>query len=396
MRSLQCVLLLVGLAFGVSPILADTEWPTFGWQLATPNSVGLDRTTLRTLNTDLKNRKYGYVDSILVIRHGKVAYEKYYDHDYSSIYGEESRTPGPLVIGDPSGPYNYFNAWWHPYHRKGQLHTMQSVTKTIVSAVIGIAIKRGDFPDLDTPVLSFFDIDRVANIDEQKSRMTLYHLLTMSTGLDWNEDLPYTDPSNTFTIMALTPDWVRYTLDRPMRTEPGKEFRYNSGATLILGHIFRLATGTDIEEYVNRHLFQALGIDDYQWKRTPFGLADTQEGLYISTRDIAKFAYLFLRRGKWEGKQVVPAEWIDASFSPAVSAVADGSVDYGYKWWLQHYSYRDVDYIAYLGKGFGGQRPIILPDFDIVIIFTGWNILPNRPFLTELEAIRRVLEAIKH
>lgn len=130
--------------------------------------------------------------------------------------------------------------------------------------------------------------------------MTIWHLLTMSSGLDWDEDVPYADPTNTFTIMARSPDWVQYTMDRPMAQDPGEIFRYNSGATLVLGHVFRLATGTDLEEYAVEHLFAPLGIADYVWKRTPSGLVDTQEGLYVTPRDIAKIANLYLKRGRWQ------------------------------------------------------------------------------------------------
>lgn len=378
-----------------SPAVAQSEWPTRGWPSTTPPEVGLDAKVLAAFDADIDEGKYGYVDSMLVIRHGKVAYERYYGHDYKSIYSEEARTPGALVVNDPTGPYNYFNAWWHPYYRKGTLHTMQSVTKSVVSVVIGIAVGRNEFPDLDTPVLSFFEPGEVANIDDRKRRMTIRHLLTMSTGLDWNEDLPYTDPKNTFAIMGLTKDWVQYTIDRPMAENPGEAFQYNSGATLILGQVFRKATGFDLEEYAVKHLFAPLGINHYFWKRTPMGLVDTQEGLYVTSRDIAKIAYLILMRGQWDGQQVVSEEWVKASVEPSVSVVDNRSIEYGYKWWLYHYEYQGEDGVAFAGNGFGGQRPIVLPELDIVLVFTGWNILPDRPGLGTQEAINRILEAVK-
>lgn len=373
----------------ISEAQAQDVWPT-----ATPSEVGLDVEALDAFETDIVQGKYGYVDSILVIRHGKVAFERYYEHDYSAIYAEEARTPGPLVVNDPSGPYNYFNSWWHPYYRRGDLHTMQSVTKSVVSAVIGIAIGRSEFPSLDTPVLSFFDAEKVANVDERKEAMTLRHLLTMSTGLDWNEDVPYADPTNTFTIMAVSPDWVQYTLDRPMAEMPGELFKYNTGATLILGHIFRLATGVDLEEYAVQHLFAPIGIENYMWKRTPLGLPSADEGLYVTSRDIAKIAYLYLKGGEWEGQQVVPEDWVKASVKPSVSVLSNRAIEYGYKWWLYRYQYDGEDRVAFAGAGFGGQRPIVLPELGIVIVATGWNILPNRPNLAAEVAIERILEAV--
>ena len=387
--------LILSVVLVTSPVLAQSEWPTRGWTLTTPPEVGLDPGVLSAFDADVGEGKYGYVDSMLVIRNGKVAYERYYGRDYGSIYHEEASTPGPLVVRDPTGPYNYFNSWWHPYFQKGKLHTMQSVTKSVVSAVIGIAVGRGEFPDLDTPVLEFFEPGSVANVDEKKRRMTIRHLLTMTTGLDWNEDYPYNDPRNTFAIMAVEPDWVQYTMDRPMSVEPGESFQYNSGATLILGHVFNKATGMDLEEYAVRHLFEPLGIDNYHWKRTPFGLADAQEGLFVSSRDIAKIAYLFLKQGQWEDKQVVPAAWVSESVTPFVSVDDDHSIEYGYKWWLVHYEYQGEERVAFAGFGFGGQYPIVIPELDLVIVFTGWNILAEGPRLSALEGIERILQAVK-
>ena len=110
-------------------LLAQAHWPTTDWHLTAPEEVGLDAAVLSTLDTDISQGEYGYVDSMLVIRHGLLAYERYYRHDYNRIYQREATTPGPLVVRHTTGPYNYFNAWWHPYLKKGNLHSIQSVTK---------------------------------------------------------------------------------------------------------------------------------------------------------------------------------------------------------------------------------------------------------------------------
>jgi len=372
----------------------DAGRATEEWSIATSSKLGLSAEPLLSLHEDILEGRYGWIDSLLIIREGRIAFEQYYEHDYRAIYGEEARTPGPLVVNSPGGPYNYFNAFWHPYFKDTQLHSMQSVTKSIVSAAVGIAISRGDFPDLDTPVLSFFDVGKTANVDEKKQAMTLRHLLTMSEGLRWNENVPYIDPTNTFTVMARSLDWVQFTLDQPMAAAPGTRFNYNSGASLILGQIFLQSTGIDIEAYTAQHLFQPLGITDYEWKRTPFGLADTQEGLFLSTRDLAKIAYLYLQKGRWNHKTVIPESWIKDSLRVSFELQDELRTGYGFTWWSQWYQYQDKSYIAYLGKGFGGQRPIILPDFDMVIVVTGWNILPDKPFLYAEEAIERVLSSV--
>ena len=364
------------------------------WQTAQPGAVGLSKEALSAIHQDIDGGRYGYIDAFLVARQGKLVFEQYYEHEYPSIYGQEAATPGALVVNDPSGPYNYFNPWWHPYYRHTKLHSMQSVTKSVVSALVGIAISRGEFPNLDTPVLQFFDEADVGNVDQRKRDMTVRDLLTMSDGLLWDENLPYNDPNNSFAVMAKTHNWVQYTLDLPMGTEPGTVFNYNSGATLILGHIFRLATGIDIEEYAVEHLFAPLGIDDYYWDRTPYGLTDTQEGLYLSARSLAKIAQLFLQKGQWQDEQVISATWVEESIAPHYLTGKADDETYGYLWWSQPYTFKGKTMRAYFGKGFGGQRPIFLPELELVIVLTGWNILPGQPFLHAITAVERVTAAV--
>ena len=184
-----------------SETLAETTTPN-NWQLAQPATVSLSDEALEAVHQDIKSGRYGYIDAFLVARQGKLVYEQYYEHDYPSIYRQEAATPGALVVNDPSGPYNYFNPWWHPYYRNTALYSMQSVTKSVVSALVGIALSQGEFPDLDTPVLQFFDETVVKNVDGRKRDITLRDLLTMSDGLLWDESLPYNDPDNSFATMA--------------------------------------------------------------------------------------------------------------------------------------------------------------------------------------------------
>ena len=391
-RSRNAAVWLVGIALCGHVLAAQGAWPTAGWPSASPASLGFDAKLLAAFDAEIAGGKYGYIDGMLVIRHGKIAYERAYPHDYGQIYGKEARTTSALNAHDPSGPYNYFNPWWHPFYRGGDLHTMQSVTKTVTSVVIGIAIARHEFPSIDTPVLSFFDAGKVANVDDRKRRMTIKHVLTMTAGLDWNEDLPYADPKNTGSVMEAAFDWVQYTIDRPMAQEPGTVFRYNSGATQILSQVFQRATGKDIEEYAAQHLFAPLGITRFYWKRTPTGLADTEGGLYLTARDLAKIAYLYLKDGVWDGKPVVTSAWVKDSISLSITVSEASGVKYGYKWWL--YPYGKEGRIAFGGSGFGGQRPLVLPELDTILVFTGWNILPGQPGISTRAAIERVVDAL--
>ena len=402
MRTLNSAALLLTAMALSHAVGAQARWPTKGWPTTTPSAVGLDPKVLAKLDADIAAGTYGYIDGMLVIRHGRIAFERSYAHPYDEIYREEARTRGPLNPHNTPGPYNYFNDWWHPFYHRGDLHTMQSVTKTVTSVVIGAAIARHEFPDLDTPVLRFFDTTKVANLDDRKRRMTIRHLLTMTAGIDWDEDVPYADPKNGSSLMEASFDWVQFVIDRPMAQEPGAAFKYNSGATQLLSHIFTRATGKDIEEYAQQHVFAPLGIEQFYWKRSPTGLADTEGGLYLRSRDVAKICYLFLKGGTWDGKMVVQPDWVSASLAPSVTvyempngspSAAGGAIKYGFKWWLYSYG-AAANQVAWGGSGFGGQRPLVIPEKDLIVVFTGWNILPDSRSLPVRVAIERILRAV--
>ena len=370
----KAVYLLMLFSFSVISANSQDVWPTQGWAKTSPGKVNLIADSLAALDRDFASGKYGHVDGMLIIRHGQVVYEKSYSHHYAEIYQGEATKKSGLNPTDPTGPYNYFSSWWHPFYHGSNLHTLQSVTKTVTSMIIGVAVTRKEFPFLDTPVLSFFDTSTVKNIDDRKRRMTIRHLLTMTAGFDWHENLPYSDPNNSCSNMEASFDWVKFTIDQPMSDEPGKVFNYNSGATELLAHIFRLATGQDIEEYAVKHLFTPLGIKNHFWKRSPYGLIDTEGGLYLEKSDLAKLFHLVLKKGKWETKQILSTDWISQSVSPYIKFGPKSG--YGYKWWLGSYGNKPAE-VTWGGNGFGGQFPIIIPEYDMVVVFNAWDIFPS-------------------
>jgi len=206
---LVAALLVAPIAWCAGDAGGKTPWPTHGWSPATPASVGLDETVLAALDHDLARGKYSLVDTFQVFRCGAEVYSRKYDHDYGKLYSKEARMKGPLNAR-LTGRYNYFDPVWHPYYHGTDLHTMQSVSKTVTSAIIGVAITRGDFKSgLDRPVLSYFDIAKVKNVDDRKRRMTLQNVLTMTTGLDWVEDVPYDDPRSDSSLMERQADGAR-------------------------------------------------------------------------------------------------------------------------------------------------------------------------------------------
>ena len=372
---------------------AQEKTSTKEWPLIQPSAAGLDTAALTALDADIADGKYGLVDSMLIIRDGKQVLARSYPHDYGKIYGELATHEGPLNH-DVHGPYNYFSAEFHPYYQHSDLHTMQSVSKTVTSITIGIAIGRKEFPgDLDTPILKYFDEYKIANLDERKRRITLRHLLTMTAGLEWNEDLPYNDPKNSADVMESKRDWVEYVINQPMAAEPGKVWVYSSGVTQLLSHIFKKATGKDVDQYAAEHLFQPLGIA-YHWKQSPTGLPDTEGGLYISSSSLAKIGFLSLKNGMWEGNQIVPADWIKASVKSAMN-IEDGGRHwgYGFQWWLQPWG-KSLEKFAWAARGFGGQELRVVPEYNLIVVFTGWDILPSaqEPRHDQLE---RVIAAMR-
>lgn len=390
----QTVVRIIAIAFlMVSSADAQIEWPTKRWPTASPASVGLDARPLAELDAEFAAGKFDYVDSMLVIRRGKVVYDRSYKRDYDGVMRGRAAELPALSLHDPSGPYNYLNTWWHPYYRRGELHTMQSVTKTVMSVTIGVAQARNEFPDEETPILKFFDETKVANVDDRKRRITIRHLLTMTPGIEWREDLPFSDTKNSANAMEKSCDWVQYTIDQPMQHEPGTVFHYSSGASQLLSHIFQKATGADLEEYAAKHLFVPLGIEQFYWKRTPDGLANTEGGLYLRPHDLAKIGYLFLKGGVWEGKQLVRPEWVKASVTPAAAVSESTGVKYGYKWWL--FPYGENSRLAWAAAGWGGQMLIVVQEYDLVLVFTGWNILDETPKFRHRIALERILRAVK-
>ena len=372
-------------AAGGAPV---TVWPTQGWPTATPASVGVAEGTLAALSTDLSSGKYGLVDSFEVFRCGAQVFERHYPHDYATIYGTQAKTKGPLNAR-LTGPYNYFDPAWHPYFQGTDLHSMQSVSKTVTSVILGIAILRGDFKaDLSTPVLRYFDATKVSNVDDRKRRMTLRDVLTMTTGLDWNEDVPYDDPRSDSSLMEATDDWVRYVIDKPMANEPGTVFKYSSGATELLAYIFQKETGQDIEAYGEEHLFVPLGIR-HHWKRTYLGVVDTEGGLYLTGADLAKIGYLYLHDGVWAGQRIVSAAWVRQSLTPFIDTGWQG-LKYGFKWWL--YPRPNGTGFVWLGIGFGGQRLMVFPEEQLIATFTGWDILQDPA--VDAELAKRLMPAV--
>lgn len=247
-------------------------------------------------------------------------------------------------------------------------HDARSMTKSVTDLLVGIAIDRGWIKSIDASAFSFFP--QYADLrTPEKDRITLRHLLTKSSGLEWHEfDTPYTSDTNSENRMDSAKDSYRYALEQPVVAPPGRLWNYNSGSTELLGAILLKPTGKPLDQLACSLLFEPLGITDVEWYKYAPGNPSAAAGLRLRPRDLAKIGQLVLQRGAWSGKQVVSAGWIDASTTPQINGFL--VFFYGYQFWLGR-SLVDkhiVDWAA--AWGLGGQRVFIVPALDLVVVVT--------------------------
>lgn len=362
------------------------SWPEDDWSVSTLEAEGLDADAINRFVADLRSGKYGLVDQFLLIRHGRVVADEKFARDYDSI-AATVRPDEKIGINTRDPQYDYDNTAFHPYYNATNLHSLQSVTKSVTSVVFGIALDDGFIESVDTPVLPFFDGYKFDTSDPRKAKLSLDDLLTMRSGIDWNTEGGYQDSTHSTIGLENSDAWIQFVLDRPMDAEPGTVFEYNDGVTVLLGKIIRIATGKRIDEWAEERLFKPIGIDTYYWKVTPDGEADSMGGLYLSAHDVARIGYLFLRQGVWRDERLLSEDWVRQSVARHVPDIEPGNAEedtgYGYQWWLP--AQKADEPFAYFAGGFGGQRLTVIPDLDIVAVFTGWDIradygLPERTF----------------
>ena len=369
----------------------------YEWQYSNPEGEGLNISKIKILSDEFRNGMHGYVDAFLLIKNGKIVHEEYYENDYAELTKNLKSEQSKILsenYGDAAKPiYNYFDPKWHPYYKDTDLHTIQSVSKSVTSALIGIAIERGEINGLNEKIAQYFPNHSSQFIDPLKSKITIEDLLTMTAGIKWDESShAYTNPMNNAASMENSNNWIDYILSLPMEYKPGEKFVYNSGITVLLSHILHEASGMHANEYAEKYLFNKLGIQDYFWKKTPNNLTDAEGGLYLSTRDFAKIGMLYLNDGRWNGSPVITNEWVELTMSPDTD-IEESSRKYGFQWWLVPYENNQEKWM-YSGSGYGGQYLLIVPEYQLVMVFNGWNIFDiPRPSIEYLS--QRVLEAIQ-
>ena len=249
--------------------------------------------------------------------------------------------------------------------RAGLKHRINSATKSVVSTLVGIALKEGLLKSTDQRVVDFFAERTIANLDDRKKAMTIRHLLDMTSGLDWKE--PFGGRLESFIAMEGSRDWQQFILDRAMASQPGTEFNYNSGNSHLLSAILTKVTGRSALDYAREKLFGPLGIEDVLWRHDPQGISAGGAGLYLQPRDMAKIGTLYLRGGLWEGKQILPASWIEGVRQANVDMRETWASElrYGSQFWVM------PGHDAYFAVGYHRQLIAVVPKLDIVAVATG-------------------------
>jgi len=326
-----------------------------GWETAGLNDEKFDAGLIKDLFARISDNTYKNISSVVIVKNGKLVIEEYF--------------PRQEVLGDRRSRAL----------KRVSPQQLYSATKSVTSILIGIAIERGLTRNVDEKISTFFPEYADVFADSDKAKLRLKDFLTMSAGLSWDEwTYPYADPRNDALKTLLSPDPIRYILERPIVAAPGTKFAYNTGISIVLGEIIYKVSGLPADKFAEHYLFEPLGISDYYWAKVPDDIVETGGGLFLRPRDMAKLGYLFLNGGRWQGKQMIREDWIKDSTKnhvgsmhlPAWVQAADG---YGYQWWLGSLKVTSRDIRFYGARGRAGQFILVFPDQQIVAVFTGLN-----------------------
>jgi CubicO group peptidase (beta-lactamase class C family) len=297
----------------------EISWPTHGWKVIKPEDVGMDSELVEAMIEEIDLSGLDY-DSIVVVHKGVVVAEKYY-----FIYKEST------------------------------LHETYSVTKSVISALVGIALQQGCIDSIDDPVLAYFPDREFQNLDDQKESLTIKDVLTMSSGLAYDPDEMYDSE-----------DWAQYTLDEPLIYPPGESWFYSNGGPQVLSALINQACEMDTLEFADQYLFKPLGITNYHWDLNVEGNPNGSWGLELTPRDMAKFGYLYLHDGVWEGEQILPPDWVAASirrYHKVPDPLEPWNFYYGFLWWVHGDGF-------YAAHGYKGQFIYLAPEQDLVVVIT--------------------------
>ena len=359
--------LLPSIIVSLSVVLTSTQLLAMDvWKTISTEDAGFSWDVGERLDSAFENGELENLHSVIVVRNSKLVFERYYE-------GVDSHW------GTPLGNVTFTSE---------SLHDLRSISKSIVSLLYGIALVEGKVPKLDTPLVDAFpEYDDLVS-DPDRRRITVEHALTMTMGLEWNEELPYTDPRNSEIAMEHAEDRYWYVLSRPITAEPGTTWNYTGGATAVLGHLISRGVGKSLLDYANEKLFHPLSITDIQWTKGLNGEESAASGLRMRPRDLAKIGQLLLNQGRWGNVQLIPPEWLTSSFVGRV--LVYGKTQYGYHWYLPRNHKWSNGQVGAAGNG--SQRLVIFPDYQLVLVITAGNY--NLPDQTQSALPRKIIRKL--
>lgn len=324
---LSLLTLILSACGGTSP----EYWPTDEWKRASPESRGMDS---QIILDALKETDFDRIrlHSLLVIKDGFIVSEVY-------------RYP----------------------HTRETRHVVNSVTKSFTSALVGIAIGEGLIKNVRQKVLPFFDQSAVNTSDKRWKLLTVEDLLTMRSGLNWNDFADSRSAlQNTFEGMVFSDSWSSYVLSTSMMVPPGLVFDYNTGNSQLLSEIIHRTSGGRGESFARERLFDPIGIKDYYWRKDPRGVPAGGYGLAMRSEDIARLGFLYINNGRWNKRQIIPRNWVRRSVIPRTLSKmqVNPGAHYAYHWWV-------IKDTAYSAQGYGGQFLIVFPEKNLIIVSTG-------------------------
>ena len=327
-------------------VVSTPEKRSDGWSTATLESEGLSAKPLGEMERAIRSGEFKKIGSVLIARHGKLAYEAYFDGDANT------------------------------------LRDTRSATKSITDILVGIAIQEKKLGGVDSGVLALLPerARKIQNPDPRKDKITMEDFLTMSSPLecdDWNDASRGNEER-----MYLVEDWAQFILDLPVRGrmhlgEPvdpppyGRYFSYCTGGVFTLSEVLQKATGMRTDRYAQEKLLGPLGITNVQWVYSPLNMPQTGGGLRLTSRELLKIAQLYANGGTWLGTRIVGESWVRASTEP--HARIDDVTEYGYLWWLKSFKAGGKDNSAYLMNGNGGNKVAVFPSIDLTVVITSTN-----------------------
>lgn len=327
-----------------------------GISIGTLKETGFNEELIFSMTDSIRAGVYTNVHSVLLLRNNKLVYEHYFEGD------DEIRGIGSVKAAK---------------HHHNSLHDVRSVSKSIVSAAVMVAIDNGFIDNLDQNVFDFFP--EYKNYKSGlKSTMTIRHLLTMSSGLEWDESMGYGDPNNSELRLNNSSDPMDFFFSREIIHEPGTVFNYNGGCTQALAEIVSKSSGLSIIEFTNQYIFKPLGIKEFVWFQREDGIPLAASGVRLRSRDMAKFGLLYLNSGLWNGQQIISSRLIAKTMQTQIATPIKAEpllqrMDYSYQFWIPTSAVGSGQHAVVMATGNGGQHIIINTELNLVVVITAGN-----------------------